>query len=416
MFARTLRLYRNAYSGLSPSTWLLAVVMFINRCGTMVLPFLTLYLTQHLNFTVAQAGIVMAIYGTGAFVGTFLGGRLTDRFGFYPVQLLSLAASGVFLLGLQFVTDFYAICLCSFLFTMLGDTFRPANSAAVAHYSQAVNRTRAFSVNRLAINLGWSVGGGLGGYLAGIDYSLLFWVDGLTCIAAAIVLRIFLPPPAADSVVKIPAVSETTVTPTVQASPYRDRPYLAFVTCVLLYATSFMLLFSLVPLYFKQELRLNETEIGLLMTMNGLLIVGVEMAMVYAIERRYAHRKVRIISVGVLLTGLSYAVFFAGTWPVIALFCMLLTTAGEMLSHPFFQAFAVERSTPQNRGQYLALHSMAFALAQVLSPALGSQVVALAGFPMLWMVATGLCLVSAAGFWRLSGRMTTVKTPAPEMA
>ncbi len=133
----------------------------------------------------------MALYGTGAFIGTFLGGRLTDRFGFYYVQLISLFAGGVFLLGLQYVSNFYAICASAFTFTLLGDTFRPANSAAIAYYSQAENRTRAYSLNRLAINLGWSVGGGLGGYLASIDYSLLFWADGFTCIAAAAVLRFF---------------------------------------------------------------------------------------------------------------------------------------------------------------------------------------------------------------------------------
>lgn len=100
MLQRTLHLYRRAYKGLSPSVWLLAGVMLINRCGTMVLPFMTLYLTQHLHYSVQDAGIVMAIYGLGAFVGTFLGGRLTDRFGFYYVQLFSLLFGGMALLGL----------------------------------------------------------------------------------------------------------------------------------------------------------------------------------------------------------------------------------------------------------------------------------------------------------------------------
>lgn len=191
MVQQTLRLYQRAYQGLSPSIWLLAGVMLINRCGTMVLPFLTLYLTQQLHYTVADAGIVMAVYGLGAFVGTFLGGRLTDRFGFYYVQLFSLMFGGVFLLLLQLVTNFYALCGSVFLFTLLGDSFRPANQAAIAHYSDPDTRTRAFSLNRLAINLGWAVGGGLGGWLASIDYSLLFWADGLTCLVASIVLRLF---------------------------------------------------------------------------------------------------------------------------------------------------------------------------------------------------------------------------------
>jgi len=65
MLQPVVRLYSNAYRGLSPSVWLLAGVMLINRCGTMVLPFMTLYLTQHLGYSVTDAGIIMAVYGAG---------------------------------------------------------------------------------------------------------------------------------------------------------------------------------------------------------------------------------------------------------------------------------------------------------------------------------------------------------------
>lgn len=370
----------------------------------MVLPYLTLYLTQHLRFTVTQAGIVMALYGTGAFLGTFLGGRLTDRFGFYQVQFLSLFAGGLFLLGLQFVSNFYAVCASAFVFTLMGDTFRPANSAAIAHYSRADNRTRAYSLNRLAINLGWSVGGGLGGYLASIDYSLLFWVDGLTCIAAAIFLRFFLPAPASNRPVQATQSTEQTtqlLSGNAYKSPYQDTFFLGFVFCTLLYSIIFILIFSIVPLYFKQELFLSETQIGVLMALNGILIVIIEMALVYAIEKRFARHKIQIISVGVLLTGLSYGLFLITSWPVIALIAVLSLTVGEMLTHPFLQSFAVERSSPHNRGQYLALHSMAFALAQVTSPAIAAQIVDRAGFSALWLTLVGVSLASATGFWWL---------------
>ncbi|WP_266368243.1 MFS transporter [Tellurirhabdus rosea] len=403
MIGPFLRTYRNAFRGLSPSVWLLAGVMLINRSGTMVLPYLTLYLTQHLHFSVTDAGIVMAVYGAGAFCGTFLGGRLTDRLGFYPVQFLSLLTAGFFLIGLQFLHDFYVICATVFVYTLVGDAFRPANSAAVAHYSTAENRTRAYSMNRLAINLGWSVGGGLGGLLAGIDYSLLFWVDGLTCVAAAAVLRLYLPKPAAPVLSRDPLAEDV---PPIR-SPYRDGLYLAFAFFTMLNAVVFMQLFSLVPLYFKQVLLLKETQIGLLMTMNGLLIVAVEMAFVYAVERRYPAGKVRLISGGVAAIGLSYLLLLTGNWPGVAVVMVLLNTFGEMMSMPFMQAFSVERSDERSRGQYLAVYSMAYAIAQIAAPALGSQIVERAGFLTLWVAAAGICALSAAGFWWLSGQVRT---------
>lgn len=418
MLQRTFHLYRRAYKGLSPSVWLLAGVMLINRCGTMVLPFMTLYLTQHLHYSVQDAGIVMAIYGLGAFVGTFLGGRLTDRFGFYYVQLVSLLFGGLALLGLQFVTDFTALCASVFVFTLFGDAFRPANQAAIAYYSDTETRTRAFSLNRLAINLGWSVGGGLGGWIAGVSYNLLFWTDGLTCLLAGIVLWVCLPVPG-RATAHTHHQPETTANLPKALSPYRDTWFIGFVSCSCLYLMAFMQLFSIVPLFFKEVMLMNESMIGSLMALNGLIIVCVEMALVYSLEQQQ-RSKISLIVTGVSLLIVAYGLLSLQQWlPVshmaVALVFILTGTLSEMLAIPFIQSFTVGRSSPATRGQYLALASMSGALAQTLSPALGSQLVAYFGFSTHWLVIAGISLASASGFWWLgstaqNNTQTTIPT------
>ncbi|GAB3887063.1 MFS transporter [Spirosoma agri] len=416
MIQHTIRLYRNAYQGLAPSVWLLAGVMLINRCGTMVLPFLTLYLTQKLHYSVSDAGIIMAVYGIGAFIGTFLGGRLTDRFGFYYIQLFSLLFGGAFLVVLQFVTGFYALCSSVFLFTLLGDSFRPANQAAIAHYAEPDTRTRAFSLNRLAINLGWSVGGGLGGWLAGINYSLLFWADGITCLVAGLVLWTTLPVPKAS-----PAVTsaEPNHKPTVSnaglgASPYRDTLFIAFVSCSALYLIVFMQLFSIVPLFFKEILHMTEGTIGGLMALNGLLIVGIEMVLIYELEKRH-RSKTGLILIGVSLTTIAYLLLAVTGWAgisgmTIALLFIVFVTLSEMLTIPFIQSFTVQRASPATRGQYLALSSMGGALAQTTAPAFGSQVVAHFGFSVHWLFVAAISVLSAGGFWLLKRRLDAPET------
>src|SRR5688572_23492455 len=92
---RILSLYSNAYGGLSREAWLLAVVMFINRSGAMVVPFLSVYLTESMGFTLRQAGILLSLFGVGSMCGTFLGGWLTDRIGHFKVQLGSLVFGGL---------------------------------------------------------------------------------------------------------------------------------------------------------------------------------------------------------------------------------------------------------------------------------------------------------------------------------
>jgi len=82
MLNTTLQLYKNAYSGLSKESWYLSLVMFINRSGTMVVPFMTIYCTQQLNFSIVQAGFIMALFGGGSIAGAFSGGDFPHKIWF----------------------------------------------------------------------------------------------------------------------------------------------------------------------------------------------------------------------------------------------------------------------------------------------------------------------------------------------
>src|SRR4030095_10477717 len=174
---------------------LLSIVMLINRCGTMVVPFMTLYLTSPvMGYSIGQAGIVFGLFGVGAFCGAYFGGKLTDKIGYYPVQLITLTGGGILFILLGQMKTYPLICLFTFLVSFVNEAFRPANSTAISFYSNQGNRTRSYSLNRLAINIGWAVGGGIGGILAHINYELLFWVDGCTNLAAALIMWLFLKP------------------------------------------------------------------------------------------------------------------------------------------------------------------------------------------------------------------------------
>ncbi|MES1159453.1 MAG: MFS transporter, partial [Bacteroidota bacterium] len=144
MLGRTISLYTNAYSGLSRPTWLLSLVMLVNRSGTMVIPFMTIYLTQpSMGYSIGQAGLVMGIFGLGAICGGFLGGKITDHLGFYRVQLFTLTGGGLLFMLLGQVKSYPLICFCTFLLSLVNEAFRPANAAAIAHYTKEENRTRS---------------------------------------------------------------------------------------------------------------------------------------------------------------------------------------------------------------------------------------------------------------------------------
>ena len=396
MITSTKKLYREAYAGLSESTWWLSLVMLINRSGTMVVPFMTMYMTQHMKVGIGKAAVVMSLFGAGSVAGSLLGGKITDKIGFYYVQMFTLIGGGIMFIVLGQMTSYTSICVASFFLSMINEAFRPANTVAVAHYSTEQNRTRSYSLNRLAINLGWAVGGALGGFVAGYNYQLLFWVDGFTNIGAGILLYNVLSP-SRNAATK--QVHTKELTPA--ASVYKDRIYLFFVLLQIVFAICFFQLFTILPVFFKEEWHLSEPFIGFTMALNGLLIAVIEMVLVYRLEGRrpYLH----FISAGVLLIGVSYAMLNGSAVYAVSLAILssIVITIGEMLSMPFMNSFWIRRTTNSNRGQYAGLYTMAWSMAQVVGPLTSGQVAEKYGYDVLWWATGGICLLLSIIYWLL---------------
>ncbi len=354
---------------------------------------MTLYLTEKLNLSIPKAGFVVAIFGMGAICGAFIGGKLTDRFSFYFIQILSLISGGIMFLILAEMTSYWSICACTFLLGVLNESFRPANAAAIAHYSNDENRTKSYSLNRLSINLGWALGGALGGFIISKNYHLLFWIDGFTNIGAAFLLWILLAPSKNEATVQHAAIIDKKKV----ISAYKDKYYLVFIVLTTVFAYCFFQLFTTLPIFFKQELHLPEILIGMLMAMNGLIIALFEMVIIHSLEGK--RNVLQYITIGSILCGLSFMLFnlFPGG-ELLAIISMFLMTIGEILSMPFMNTFWVSRTNATNRGQYAGLYTIAWSVAQVLGPATGSQIVDKMGFSSLWWIIGAMFLISAAGY------------------
>ncbi len=359
----------------------------------MVLPFMTLYLTQRLGYKMSQAGFIMALWGVGSICGGFIGGRLTDKLGSYYIQLFTLIGGGLLFLVLGQMKEYLPICITTFILSFVNESFRPANSAAIAHYSKPENRTRSYSLNRLSINLGWAAGGALGGFIASKNYHLLFIIDGLTNIAAAGVLWLLLAPSKNEATAKKPLQNKEVITKTA----YNDKPYLAFIVLTTLFAYCFFQIFSTLPLYYKKELHLSESYIGIVMAINGLLIALFEMVIVHNLEGK--RHNLQYITIGVFLVALSYIVFniLPGT-EMLAIAAMLIVTVGEVFSMPFMNSYWVSRTAMNNRGQYAGLYTVAWSIAQVLGPSTGTIIAENYGFTTLWWVIGGICIIAAVGY------------------
>ena len=403
MLTSSVQLYKQAYSGLSRNSWYLCVVMLVNRSGTMVIPFMSIYCVKVLHFDITQAGYIMALFGVGSICGAFIGGKLTDKIGFYDPQIFALFSGGILFIVAGFAHTFSSLAIACFILSFCNESFRPANSAAIAYYSSAENKTRSYSLNRLAVNLGWAVGGALGGFLASYSYHYLFWVDGCTNIVAALVLLRLIP---RSNIVK--PVKHTTELFT-NSSAYKDKIYLIFIALIVLFATCFFQLFSMQPLFYKTVWLFNERVIGALMAFNGILIVAIEMVIIHQLEGR--RHPLYYIVYGVLLTGIGFVLLNLMPGLLISgIVVVLFITIGEIMAMPFMNSFWIARTSDHNRGEYAALYTMAWSTAQVLAPILGTQVILFSGFGMLWWLVGGVCFVTAVGFAFLNKFLSSQKS------
>jgi predicted MFS family arabinose efflux permease len=365
--------------------------MLVNRSGTMVIPFMSIYCVHQLHFNIKQAGIIMALFGAGSVCGAFAGGKLTDKIGFYDLQVGALLSGGIFFLILGYQHTFITICIVTFILSFFNDSFRPANSTAIAHYSNAQNKTRSYSLNRLAVNLGWAVGGALGGFLASINYHLLFWVDGCTNILAALLLVKLMPRANVVKTIKKPDKFA------IKTSPYNDGVYLVFILLATLFGMCFFQFFTMQPVFYKLQWHFSERLIGCLMALNGLLIVFIEMVMIHNLEGK--RNGLIYISMGILLGGSGFVLLNLVPATIFAaIFIVIIITFGEMLSMPFMNAFWISRTNEYNRGEYAALYTISWSVAQVLGPLLGGRIIYYYSFNLLWWLLGGISLLAATGY------------------
>lgn len=395
-----LNLYKKSFSGLSKEVWLLTIVNFINRCGTMVVPFLSIYLHKELGFTIEQAGLVVASFGLGSVVGTYIGGILTDKIGYYQIMFWSLLGAGFIFISMQWVTTYYGWLTIIFFASLVADTFRPASMTAVGVLSKPENRTRSISLIRMAINAGWAIGPAIAGIMAEkVGYAFLFWGDGLTFIFAAVFFILMVPKKTKTNFES----DEPEATISTANSVYSDWIYITFVGLILLSAISFFQLFVTVPLFFETQLHLSKDVIGYLMAMNGILIAIIEMPTVFLLEKK--NYNLEISAIGVFIMGLSFWILGWTLWAGIALISMLLVTFGEIFAMPFANAFALNRPKPENRGMYMALYGMSYSVGFIVGPWLGTQLVANFGWTTMWTVLASFSLISGIGMWFLAKKV-----------
>lgn len=404
------RLYRDAYRGLPPAAWLLATATLVNRMGTMVLPFLTLYLTREIHFATAEVGLLLGACGIFGVAGSYLGGKLCDHLSATQVQVFSLLSSGVLMAGLGFVQQRFWLAIGFALFSLLGEMFRPASAVALQALVAPELRGQAAGLRRLAINLGVSAAPVFGGLLAMYDYQLLFLIDGGTAILAGLFLVAAFRTPAAKPASDPGKTASAIFRLHGFRSPWQDKLFLAQQVLLMLVGVLFLQTFSTLPLSLSRDYGLREDAIGLLLAINPVLIVVLEMVLLRLLGPLPI---LPVIAGGSFLIGAGLGMLGFGTSLLWAAFSITVFSFGEMLAFPLAEAWVANRASDSNIGTYLGIYSMAFSISRAVSPIIGLTIYDHFGPRLLWTF-TGLAgMLVAASFLLLNRREKRAVRPVP---
>lgn len=376
--------------GLPRDIWVLSIATLINRVGTMVLPFLVLYLTRELGFSAPRAGLVLAVYGVGSILAAPLAGRLSDRIGPLPIMRWSLVLTGGLLLVFPFARGFAAVVALTFVWAVVSETFRPANLVMIADVVSPELRKPAFALMRLAINLGMSIGPAAAGFIAALSFKLIFVVDALTTIAAGLVL--FLTPLSTHRHGHDPANEIEATGSFRQLFVLDDRRYLLFLSAIFLTGFVFFQHEGALPLFLVNDLSLSPAFYGMLFTINTVMIVFMEVPL-NAATAHWPHR--RALALGAFLFALGSGAFALASGPAMVVVAIAIWTFGEMMLFPQASAYVAEIAPPHRRGEYMGAYQLAFNVSFAVAPWAGTVALVRFGAQPLWIAVFLVGTVSA---------------------
>ncbi|MBI1937162.1 MAG: MFS transporter [Ignavibacteriales bacterium] len=395
------------------NVWLVAFATLINRSGTMVIPFLALFLIKGRGINAADAGLVLTFYGAGSLITAPFVGKLSDKLGALRVMKISLTLTGVMLFFYPHITNYFLILGYTLIWSVIGEAFRPANLSFISSETKPEKRKTAFALNRLAINLGMSIGPVIGGFLSQINFHLLFYVDGITSLLAGGFLMIAKFGKTEDrkqnSEVRSneidvelnkdnhPSFSIEHQVSSLkhQESIFHNKRFLLFMLSLIPANIVFFQHIGAMPIFIVRDLGLRESVYGMLMAVNTVLIIFIEVPLNNAMSR-WSDRKAAAL--GALLCGIGFGAMAFAHEIIFLIVTIVIWTFGEMIYFPASASYISLVSPEERRGEYMGYFQMTFSFALMTGPWIGTIVLENFGSVILWSAAFLLAALSAVMF------------------
>lgn len=380
-------LYSDSYRGLPNVGWVVAGVVLLNTAGRMVSTFLALYLSISMQLSSTWIGLIVGAFGAGAIIGAIVGGRLCAKVSTHAIMIASLVGTSVGYIGLYFVNDPVAFMTVLFFGSCFEGAFRPAMNVVILETAKPSDRPRCYALYQVSLNLGYAIGAAAGGVISAIQFSLIFWVDGLTGFLAALCLLFW----GRRNIPSSPADPDEQ--PSRSGSPWRSPAFLILTVVAILYYLVLQQRLATYPLYLVTHYGFDSRGVGILFAVNAIMI---GFAAVFVADRLKAVDHRLTAAIGVLLLCGGFAVLPFGDTQFFVFLAMIVMTVGEMLFLPAFMGLVYACADGKRAGEFMGILLSISATCRVVGPMAGIWIAESFGNKSLWAACGALGIIAAA--------------------
>ncbi|MEV7543147.1 MFS transporter [Streptomyces sp. NPDC089915] len=396
--ARLRRSARESVSGLPRAFWWLWASTLVNRLGAFVATFMALYLTLERGYSASFAGLVAALHGLGGVVSSLVSGVMADRLGRRPTMLVAQVSTAGSVALLGFMEHPAAIAAVAMLVGMTSNASRPAVQAMMADIVRPEDRVRAFALNYWAINLGFAVSSMAAGLVAEYSYLAGFLGEAALTLLCAVLVFLKLPESRPEEAAGGKADAAGAGGGGIGlGTVLRDGRFMGIVGLSFLISVIYTQGSVGLPVAMGAA-GFSPGEYGLVIAVNGVLIVALQLPVTRFIEDRDPRR---LLVVSSLLVGYGFALTaFAGPlWSYALAVCVW--TLAEIVNAPTQMSLVVRLSPVRGRGRYQGMYTMSWAVASLVAPLMSGFVIDRWGAAWLWASTGVLGTVAAGGYWFL---------------
>ncbi|MFE5818113.1 MFS transporter [Streptomyces sp. NPDC056479] len=397
--------FRDTLRGLPRRVWVISLGTLILQVGSFLPVFIVLYLTQR-GHSAGAAGLVLGASGVGSVLGHVIGGYLTDTIGRRAAILLSVVATSGLTAIVPFVGPLPLIIVVVGLIGVMSQIHRPAMAAVLVDaVERPEQRLAAFGVLRFAQNIGAALGGVLGGVVASISYVGLFLGEAAALLLFGVIVTVLLPGSSQPRSDQDDADKQADRTVGYRQA-LADRTLVRFLLMTVFAMFVYIQTTVGLPLHVN-DVGLNERHFGLLMGLNGLLVVLLELPIISVVSR---YRPEYVLAVGNLFTCVGLVLTGFTTGMGLLAVAVLIWTFGEMVYSSIVQAHLVSLTPPGMVGRYQGLYGAAYTMGTGAGPVIGGAVYAIGPW-VLWTLVGLLGLVSVQLCLRLRPPVSAASEP-----